>query len=162
MSRLGLALALLTTAGFAEACGPTYEACPAIGQAPVVSLTIPADYVSQVKGVHLKACQDGNCKQSDLELMPGMTSVDQGCEPGPNGSCSATSSPDGTLRGMLMMDVLSESPINATAKTTAPDGSARPEHSLTFTPKDEYPFGRQCGKFLNASLILDASGLRQE
>jgi hypothetical protein len=28
-------------------------------------------------------------------------------------------------------------------------------------PRAEYPYGEQCGKFVTASLVLDADGLRQ-
>jgi hypothetical protein len=63
---------------------------------------------------------------------------------------------------MLMLDQLTESPIAATASPTAPGGSPLPAHSLTFTPKANYPFGQQCGRFLVAALVLDESGLRQE
>ncbi|MBT2511970.1 hypothetical protein [Arthrobacter sp. ISL-30] len=162
MSRFLVASFLLAATGLGSACEPEGYACPAIAMAPVVSLTIPASYAPSVKAVHLKACQEETCKEGNLELMPGTVSVDQGCEPGPDGSCSATASPDGTLRGMLMMDALTESPINATASATASDGNPLPVHSLTFTPKAEYPFGAHCGKFLTAGLILDEAGLRQE
>jgi hypothetical protein len=165
MSRYLWAAALLTTAALTSGCGfpgSSGYPCPAIAMAPVVSLTIPARYVPSVEGVHLRACQDGNCKEGQLELTPGTVSIDQGCEPGPYGSCSATSSPDGTLRGMLMMDQLTESPIAATASPTGPGASPLPVHSLTFSPKGNYPFGEQCGKFLVAALVLDESGLRQE
>ena len=92
----------------------TEAACPEIAQAPVVALTVAREYAGSVKTLRLKACQDGRCTEAELELFPGSTSVDQGCEPGSGGGdrpCSATSSPDGTLTGMLMLDPLTESPL---------------------------------------------------
>jgi len=95
--------------------------------------------------------------------VPGSTTVDMGCEPsaGPDGTCSATSSPDGTLTGMLMMDVLTESRIDATSTGTSTAGAPLTARQLGFTPKADYPYGEQCGKFVTASLLLDADGLRQ-
>lgn len=129
--------------------------------APVVSLTVAADYVPSVKTVHLRACQDGACREADLELMPGTIAVDQGCEPGPDGTCSAIASPDGTLYGVLYMDTLTRSPIDATASGIGRGGAPLPVRKLTFTPRSNFPYGMQCGEFLSASLVLDANGLRQ-
>jgi len=164
MRSLGILLAVVTTSLIPSACLPQAVPCPAIAQAPVVALTVAASYVPTVKTVHLRACQDGTCREADLELMPGSASVDLGCEPqsGPDGTCSATSSPDGTLRGMLMMDVLTESRIDATATGTSVAGVPLPERKLSFMPKAKYPFGEQCGKFVTAGVVLDADGLRQE
>jgi hypothetical protein len=107
----------------------------------------------------MKACQDGACTEAELELFPGSVSVDQGCAP--EGVCSATSSPDGTLHGNLFLPNLTESPIDATVSGTSPSGTALPVRTLTFTPKGDYPFGEQCGRFITANLALDADGLRQ-
>ncbi|WP_104176144.1 hypothetical protein [Arthrobacter sp. Y81] len=163
MRSFGVLLAVVTTSLLPSACLPEAVPCPAIAQAPVVSLTVAASYAPAVKAIHLKACQDGTCREADLELMPGSTAVDLGCEPsgGPDGTCSATSSPDGTLTGMLMMDVLTESRIDATATGTTTAGAPLPARNLSFTPKADYPYGEQCGKFVTASLVLDADGLRQ-
>ncbi|MBO1269756.1 hypothetical protein [Arthrobacter cavernae] len=158
MGRFGLAAALMTTALF-PGCQPQPVPCPAIAMAPVVTVTIAASYVPAVASLHLKACQDGACEEEDLELMPGYVSIDQGCRP--DGMCSATSSPDGTRVGHLFLPNLSESPIDATASGTGPDGNPLPTRTITFTPKANYPYGEQCGKFITASLELDAAGLRQ-
>lgn len=163
MRILGVLLAAVTTSLIPSACLPEAVPCPAIAPAPVVALTVAASYVPTVGSIHLKACQDGTCREADLELMPGTTAVDLGCEPlaGPDGTCSATSSPDGTLTGMLMMDVLTESRIDATATGTSTAGTPLPERTLSFLPRAEYPYGEQCGKFVTAGVLLDADGLRQ-
>ena len=142
----------------------TETACPAIGQAPVVALTVAREYAGSVKTLRLSACQDGRCTEAELELFAGSTSVDQGCEPGPGAGdrpCSATSSPDGTLMGMLLLDPLTESPIEATSSGTGPDGLPLPVRTVTFTPRVAYPYGEQCGRFISAGVLLDADGLRQ-
>ncbi|XAS67637.1 hypothetical protein V3C33_19840 [Micrococcaceae bacterium Sec5.7] len=165
MRKPGVLLVLTTTAVLTSGCFPYYPApCPAIAQASAVSLTVAADYVATVRTLHLKACQDGSCKEADLELFPGSVAVDQGCEPGPygpGGVCSATSSPDGTMRGTLMLDILTESPMELTATGTATDRSPLPARMLDFTPRGVYPFGERCGRFLTAAVVLDAAGLKQ-
>lgn len=154
---------LACTALLATGC-QSQTACPAIAQAPVVALTVARDYAGSVKTLRLRACQDGRCTEADLELSPGSTTVDQGCEPGQDGndrSCSATASPDGTLTGMLMLDPLTESPIEASVGGTGVSGLPLPVRTLTFTPRVAYPYGAQCGRFISAGVLLDAGGLRQ-
>lgn len=163
MRKFAALAALAFTALLAAGC-QAETACPAIAQAPVVALTVARDFVPSVKTVHLKACQEGRCTEADLELFPGSTTVDQGCEPGPYGAdraCSATSSPDGTLTGMLMIGTLSDSPIEATSTGTDASGQPLPVRTLTFTPRASYPYGQQCGRFSTAGVVLDAGGLRQ-
>jgi hypothetical protein len=133
--------------------------CPAIAQASVVSVTIPVSYVPQVATLHLKACQDGVCKEDAVELRPGSVSVDQGCTP--DGVCSATASPDGTLTGTLFLDSLTEAPMEVTAAGTSPDAQSLPVRTLGFRPRGDFPFGEQCGRFVTATVVLDAEGLRE-
>lgn len=81
---------------------------------------------------------------------------------GPDRPCSATASPDGTKRGMLMLDILTESPIDVTSTGTSIDGSPLPVRTLHFIPRADYPFGEPCGRFISASVVLDEAGLRQD
>ncbi len=163
MRKLTAAAALALTAVLATSCRPE-TVCPAIGQAPVVSLTVAREYAPSVRTIHLSACQDGRCKNADVELHPGSTTVDQGCESGPSGGdgvCSATSSPDGTLIGMLDMETLTASRIEVTATGTDTAGNPLPARSVAFTPRTAHPFGEQCGTVITAGVVLDATGLRQ-
>ena len=163
MRKLAAAAALALTAVLVASCRPE-AVCPAIGQAPVVFLTVAREYAPSVRTIHLSACQDGRCKDADLELNPGSTTVDQGCEPGPTGGdgvCSATSSPDGTLTGMLDMEALTASRIEVTATGTDTVGNPLPVRTVAFTPRTSYPFGEQCGSFITAGVVLHATGLRQ-
>jgi hypothetical protein len=161
MGRPGVLLALMTTAVLTSGCyyypGPT--PCPMIAQASAVSVTVVREYVPQVGSLRLKACQDGVCKEAAVELFPGTASIDQGCTP--DGVCSATASPDGTMTGMLMLESLTEAPMALTASGISPDGSSLPVRTLTFRPRGAFPYGEQCGRFVTASVILDAQGLRQ-
>ena len=161
MRKPGLLLALLTTTVLTAGCFPYPPGtqCPAIAQASVVSVTVPVSYVPHVGTLRLKACQDGACKEDAVELRPGAVSVDQGC--GPEGVCSATASPDGTLIGMLFLDALTEAPMEVTATGTTPDGHALPVRTLDFRPRAAFRYGEQCGRFVTASVVLDAEGLRE-
>jgi len=160
MHKAGLVVALVVATTLISACGPVGSACPAIAQATAVTVTVTADYSPHVRTLHLRACQDGTCKEADVELRPGSSSVDQGCTQ--EGACSATASPDGTKVATLMLETLTESPMTVTASGTVPDGTALPARTLKFRPQALYPFGEQCGKFLSASLTLDAEGLHQQ
>lgn len=150
-------MALITTTGLTTGCGSGPVACPAIAQATAVSVTVAADFAPLIGTLHMKACQDGACKEGPVELAPGSASIDQGCTP--DGVCSATASPDGTKVGMLMLDTLTESAMTVTASGTGADGSALPVRTLEFRPRADYPFGEQCGKFISASVPLDEAGL---
>ncbi|MFJ4170781.1 hypothetical protein ACIPY3_14830 [Paenarthrobacter sp. NPDC089714] len=125
-----------------------------------MSVTVAASYAESVGTLHVKACQDGVCTERDLELQPGAVAVDQGCTK--EGACSATQSFDGTRRGLLELPALAETPMDATVGGTSRSGTPLPARALTFTPKGSYPFGEQCQRFVTASLVLDAEGLRQE
>lgn len=163
MYKPGLLLALTTTAltsVFTSACGPAGSPCPAIAQATAVSITVSAGYSPKVAALHVRACQDGTCKEADVELRPGSTSVDAGCSR--EGACSATASPDGTKTAVLMLETLTESPMTVSVSGTAPEGTALPVRTLEFKPQAVYPFGEQCGKVLSASVILDDAGLHQQ
>lgn len=160
MRKSGLLLAAMATAALTSCYYYEVPApCPEIAQATAVSVTITAAYVPQVATLHLKACQDGACKEDAVELSAGMVSVDQGCAP--DGVCSATSSPDGTLTGAMFLDSLTESPMTVTATGTSPGGRALPVRTLHFQPRGYFPFGEQCGRFITASVVLDAEGLRE-
>ncbi|MET4619367.1 hypothetical protein ABIE18_000790 [Arthrobacter sp. 2762] len=159
MGKIGLAFTLLGTSALLPSCFAEPVPCPAIAQASGVSITVAAGYVDTVASLRMKACQDGTCTEADVALHPGSIAVDQGCSP--EGVCSATSSPDGTMTGFLGLPALSESPLEATVSGTSPSGTALPVRTLTFRPKADYPFGEQCGRFITANVVLDATGLRQ-
>ncbi|MDI2037144.1 hypothetical protein [Paenarthrobacter nitroguajacolicus] len=159
MGRIRLAFSLAGTVALLSGCGFEPVACPAIGHVAAVSVTVAADYADQVGSLRLKACQDSACTEKDLMLNPGAVTADERCTP--DGVCSATSSPDGTLQGFLELPALSESPLEVTVSGTSKTGSALPVRTLEFTPKGEYPYGERCGLFISAGVWLDAGGLRQ-
>lgn len=162
-------MATITTTALISGCHAFETACPAIGQVSGVAVTVAAGYSPQVKTLHLKACQDGKCEEDTIHLVPGSVSVDLGCaddskdgDSRPDGTCSATSKPDGTQRGLLELGTLGDSPIDVTASGSYTNGKPMPARTLRFEPKASYPFGEQCGRFVSASVVLDAAGLRQD
>ena len=157
-------MATITTTALISGCHAFEAACPAVGQVSGVAVTVAAGYSPQVKTLHLSACQDGKCKEATIDLVPGSVPVDLGCsdDSRPDGVCSATSKPDGTQRGLLELDMLGDSPINVTASGSYANGKPLPTRTLRFEPKASYPFGEQCGRFVSASVMLDAAGLRQD
>ncbi|MEE2570266.1 hypothetical protein V1638_12790 [Pseudarthrobacter sp. J64] len=161
MSRTAVLLMATTTALLTAACSPQEAGCPAIAAAPVVSVTVVRDYVPQVKSLHLKACQEGTCAEGDLDLQPGSVSMSDDCnrDAGPDSVCSATSTPDGTLIGMLMLERLTDAPVDVVLTGTGPDGAPLPELPHTITPIVSTPYGEQCGQFISAAVNLDADGL---
>jgi hypothetical protein len=172
MRKAGVLLAALSASALLSGCETFEVACPAIAQAPGVSLTVTAGYANAVQGLSMKACQDGACVAGKLELVPGTTSVDQGCSPaveapggygyGPDRVCSATSKPDGTKRGILHLPALTQSPMDVTVSGTLSNGRPLPARTLRFTPDGNYPFGEQCGRFITASVVLDGNGLKED
>ncbi|CAM3152265.1 hypothetical protein PSET11_00205 [Arthrobacter ulcerisalmonis] len=157
MRRFGVLVVLCTTAVLAAACGPADVACPDLGQSSGVSLTVAASYVTQVESLHIRACQDGICHESDLDLMPGSVSIDLGCDS--KNACSATSSPDGSKVGFLDLGVLTDSRMTVTVSGTNSAGTALAVHTLEFEPVSSFPIGEQCGQFLTAAVSLDNEGL---
>ena len=145
----------LATAVLASACVSPVTSCPAIAQAPVVTVTVVQSYVQAVRTVHLKACQSGVCKEGDLALAPGTKPVNEDCE-GPDAVCPATASPDRTLYGHLWLDLITEDPIDATVSGVGTNGAPLPVRTITFTPTLT-----QCPRFITANLLLDADGVRQ-
>ncbi|MFC9353803.1 hypothetical protein [Arthrobacter sp. NPDC057013] len=164
MGKTGVLLATITTTALLSGCHAFEAVCPAIGQVPGVAVTVAAGYSPQVKTLRLLACQDGQCKEDTLHLMPGSVTVDQGCTDGsrPDGVCSATAKPDGTRHGLLQLETLSESPIDVTASGRYANGKQMPTRTLRFEPRTSYPFGEQCARVVSASVVLDAAGLRQD
>jgi|SRR5690349_11008825 hypothetical protein len=168
MGKAGVLLATITTTALISGCHAFETVCPAVGHVSGVAVTVAAGYSSQVKTLHLKACQDGKCKEETLHLVPGSVAVDLGCAGGlkdgdsrPDGVCSATSRPDGTQHGLLELGILGDSAVDVTASGSYVNGKPMPTRTLRFEPRASYPFGEQCGRVVSASVVLDAAGLRQ-
>jgi hypothetical protein len=162
--------AVLTTAVPAllvalTACGASLRsgdhACTEIGAAPGVSLTVDREFAPQVKGAALEICWQGTCRQSAVDLYPGRDSVDLGCATDTSeGSCTATSTPNGTLTGFMPVPQLPQGPVQAVATITHADGTERESEPLNARARMVYPNGGQCpGAGPQLGLTLDRAGL---
>lgn len=102
----------------------------------------------------LQVC-DGRCRTYDLELHPGSDAVDLGCDTtGPEGSCSASMRPNGTLVGFVVDDQLTA------GETEVSLLSGGERYSTTGVPQLVYPNGPACpGAALQLSVTLDDGGL---
>jgi hypothetical protein len=170
-ARMGLKYpAILTTAVPAllvavTACGASLgsggHACTEIGAAPGVSLTVARDFAPEVKAAKLELCWEGTCRRSAVDLYPGNDSVDLGCDAKtPEGSCSAASTPNGTLTGFVPVPRLPEGPVRAAATITHQDGTETETEPLAAVTRMTYPNGEQCpGAAPQLGLTLDRGGL---
>ncbi|BBE23826.1 hypothetical protein MN0502_27090 [Arthrobacter sp. MN05-02] len=89
---------------------------------------------------------------------PGSSVTAETCSPDAN-SCSASSTPDGTLQGFADLD-LPEQEVRVDVVLRGTDGSTD-RHTATVLPTRVYPNGEQCGgDAVQGHLVLDDAGLR--
>lgn len=102
----------------------------------------------------LEICDDG-CRTYRLNLRPESESVNLGCDStDPEGSCSASMRPNGTLVGFVVDDRLT----SGETAVSLLSGSER--YSATGTPELVYPNGQDCpGEALQLSLTLHGGAL---
>jgi hypothetical protein len=102
----------------------------------------------------LEICTD-ECRTYDLELRPGSETVDLGCDSTePEGSCSASVRPDGTLVGFVRIDGLTAEEVGVTVI------SGGNYYRTAGTPEMVHPNGPDCpGEAAQLSLTLDDGAL---
>jgi hypothetical protein len=66
----------------------------------------------------------------------------------------------GWKRASIMMTRLTESPIDLTLTGSDVRGVPLGDQRAIITPREAYPFGRQCPRVLIAEATFDAEGLR--
>jgi hypothetical protein len=169
---LSLANAALAAAAVAIAgCATVPEACTQIAARSGVGVTVAAELAPEVTGVHLIVCWSGQCVEDSVELSPGTTAVDRGCEsPGPDGAaagpdtvCSAGLEPDGTLVGFLDIPDLPAEQLEITALAATADGGMLPERTTTAPAELVFPNGPGCGgEAPQVSVTLDRDGLHAD
>lgn len=147
-----LTAVVLSTACAGGGAGPL--ACTEIGASPGISITVAESMAASIEDPKLEICQD-ECRTYDLELQPGSETVDLGCDSTePEGSCSASVRPNGTLVGFVVVDQLTSGEVAVSLLS----GSER--YSTTGVPELVYPNGRGCpGEALQLSLTLDDGAL---
>lgn len=124
-------------------------ACTEIGAPPGISITVAKDMAESIESPMLEVCTD-ECRTYDLELQPGSEAVDLGCDSGgPEGSCSASMRPNGTLVGFVDIEELPSGEVGVTLI------SGDEHYSTTGKPRLVYPNGPDCpGEALQLSLTL--------
>lgn len=132
-------------------------ACTEIGAEDGVSVVVAAERAREVSGLALEVCWEGRCREPELRLEAGSTTVDLGCSP--DGACSGSASPNGTLVGFAPLD-LPEGEVEVRAAVTGPDGQVGKPDPVRATAEVVRPNGPQCpGEAHQLALTLDSEGL---
>ncbi len=133
---LGFAMLAAVTAG----CAGPEVACPAIGFAVGIGLSIPSpDGISKAT---LEACWRGRCSTHEVGLHPETTAGATTCTgTGPDDSCGTSMRPTGGLQGFATIPGLPAEPVKVTVRFD--DGKP---HTVEVTPAFSEPNGPACGK----------------
>jgi hypothetical protein len=124
--------ALVLLSGLSSCAGAPL-ACTGIGARAGLSITLAGAPAAAEPGLDLKVCAAEGCTVAEVILSPGSSTASGTCTP--DGTCSATSVPDGTTS----------------------------THTTAVRPEMVHPNGERCGGgAMQASLILDDGGLRQD
>ena len=136
------------------------HACTEIGSPAGVSVTVVPDAVLPSMTLTLRICQ-AECVEQPVDLLPGSTTVGETCDSDdPDASCSASSSPDGTMVGFVDVPALTIGEVRIRGELRAASSSTRFEE-VTVTAAATYPNGRDCpAGGPQASIRVTRSGLR--
>ena len=149
-------LSLLALAGCADS-GSAAGECTVVGAVDGVSLTVDPGLAGSMSGASLSVCWDGSCTDSELELRPAASAVDEGCT---GDSCSARSSADGTLTGFAEVPGLPDGTVTVQVTPTGAAGEAGIPASIDLATQTVHPNGTQCPEEAKQlSLRLDSGGL---
>lgn len=143
-----------------SAVDPASVGCTEIGSAAGISVTVERDVATPDLELTLRICQDA-CVDRRVDLQPGSTTVDETCSSDdPDGSCSASSSPDGTLIGFVDLAALTvgDAQVSGDLRT---DGDSTPLTAITANVVTTYPNGQDCpAGGPQASVRITGEGLR--
>jgi hypothetical protein len=161
--RPGVLAAVAVTAALTVGCsastGPT-RACTEIGSPAGISVTVVRDVVVPGMELTLRICQTA-CVERRVDLSPGSVTTGQTCtSDDPDGSCSASASPDGTMIGFVDVPALSVGEVRVGGELRA--GSSTTEFDeLTVRAEPTYPNGPDCpAGGPQASVQVTTTGLR--
>ncbi len=143
-----------------HAAAPGTQGCTEIGAQPGVSVVVEKEVVVESLTLRLRICQ-ADCLEQAVELQPGSTTVDEDCtSDDPDGSCSASSSPDGTLIGFVDVTPFSAGPVRISGAMRTDSGTTTLDQ-VTVTAETTYPNGQGCpGEAAQASVRVTPTGLR--
>lgn len=144
--------------GCSAAPGP--RACTEIGSPAGLSVTVDRDEVVSGLRLRLRICQN-TCVEQPIDLRPGAVTVGETCSSAePDGSCSASSAPDGTLVGFVDLPQLIAGPVRVSGSLTTPDGRTALAE-LTVAADPTRPNGPDCpAGGPQTSVRVTADGLR--
>lgn len=156
MGRLRAAPAVIVVA-LCTACaggGGNALVCTDIGASPGISITVSRSMADSIKDAAVEVCAN-ECRTHDLDLQPGSDAVDLGCDSTePEGTCSASMRPNGTLVGFVPVEDLTAGEVTVTVLS----GGER--YGTTGQPQLVYPNGRDCpGEALQLAVMLDDGAL---
>ncbi len=139
---------------------PEPRACTEIGSPAGVSVTVERDVAAAGARLELRLCQD-TCGGRQVDLRPGAVTVGETCSSEePDGSCSASSSPDGTLVGFVDLPQLTAGPVRVRGTLTTPRGRTALTE-VTVAAEPTRPNGADCpAGGPQASVRVTADGLR--
>lgn len=154
------AVALLAAATTGCTAGAPGRACTEIGSVAGVSVVVEREVAAGAPTLDLTICQS-DCVEAAVPLEPGAVTVGETCSPGgPDGSCSASSSPDGTLVGFIDVPSLTVGEVRVRGELTTA-GSTTALDEITVAAEATYPNGRDCpAGGPQAVLRVTATGLR--
>jgi hypothetical protein len=138
-------------------------ACTEIGAQSGLGVTVDREIAAGVTGLTLRICDGSACSVGTVELLPGSETIPSPCptDGGPDTTCSAESTPDGTLVGFVAVDTLPSGSI--TVSGTLSRGAKRAKlASAQVTASVVYPNGPGCdGEANQAQIVIDENGIRQ-
>jgi hypothetical protein len=142
------------------ATGVSPRACTEIGSPAGVSVTVARDAVVPAMTLTLRICQT-ECVEQLVDLLPGSTTVGETCDSDdPDASCSASSSPDGTMVGFVDVSTLTIGDVRVRGELRA-GASRTPLAEITVPAEATYPNGRDCpAGGPQASIRVTDTGLR--
>lgn len=143
--RWGVGLAVATLA-YGCASTQTPVACTEIGSPVGISVVVDRDVVAAAAArptLTLRICQP-DCVERTVELQPGSVTVGQTCTADdPDGTCSASASPDGTLVGFADLASLTAGEVKISGELRTGAGSTKLAEA-TVTATDTHPNGPDC------------------
>jgi len=145
-SRTRLWWLVAVVAGCASGCAaadPPVRACTEIGSPPGVTVTVERAAVAESLRLTLRICQN-DCLERVVDLQPGSVTVGETCSSDdPDGSCSASASPDGTLVGFVDVSDLAEGAVRVSGALRAA-GATTTFDEVTVSATPTHPNGPDC------------------
>ncbi|TNC43276.1 hypothetical protein [Mumia zhuanghuii] len=136
-------LALLMACGAGASDAP--RACTMIGSSAGIAVSVEPPLAREANAVWTSVCWDGSCVETLSALVPGQAAVDQGCDgAGPDSSCSAVMTPDGTMQGFVGVAALPLKEVEVTTVVQRRDGTELRRDVARVTPEPTYPNGKDC------------------